>query len=494
MEKAALVAKEPKVKNTFLVLVVAGISLFSVNGNASSLIGAEDNKDHDYRHITFVNQTKQHIKFIVKDGGDKNLESHSANYTSLGKCEDDKDHEFKIQFKHVIHHGMDDWLNDEHGKKLTVKRKCGEYLYLWHANGQYHTGREPHLNADLSGCNKNTDKKAILFAHGYNDTQKAWGTFATHAKGKAWRVFRTSVSQDGSMRKRAHMLAKYINQAAEQCNIDDGKLRVVAHSMGGLDIRYLVSNPGDSGELRDSAKKIERIYTLATPHQGDNAANLCQGMSDACRDLAPGHVDWFNSKNLYADFKAHGASEPIPLLALRFKCGDKQDDKGSDGVVSVRKQIYPGAKMSKHIYRARHTDGAGGAACRGLTPPTIEIERISILDKILKDHHGDNIATAVDKKHIILVNRTKKHMKFVIEGASDISLHGHSNAYAELGDCKDYEDSKYKIQFKHILHHSTDDWLNNKTGGKLTARPKCGDTLYLTHSDGNYHANIVSPN
>ncbi|HFC30404.1 MAG TPA: hypothetical protein ENJ44_05110 [Oceanospirillales bacterium] len=372
-------------KMVIISLVIYGLFISNANAGAG---GLDNNRDNDYRHITFVNQTTKHLKFKVKKGSNvnttksKTLHAHTANYISIANCNNKS---FDIQ---IEHNGS--LIQNHNGNDYTAHRKCGETLYIWHKDGHYHTGYEPHINADLSGCNTNRNKKPILFAHGYNSQQAVWGKFSHHISStphlnQKWRVFRTSVSQDGSMRKRAHMLAKYINKAAEQCHIEDGTLRVIAHSMGGLDIRYLVSNPGKSKELYRAAKKIERIYTLATPHKGDVLGDFVIEASDAGRDLTPEHMKWFNKKNKYENFK-DGDDRKIHLLALRFRCGKHSK---SDGVVSYKKQVYKGAGRSKHIYRGRHTD----KVCSGLTPPSVETNITSILEKILADHvnGGENI-------------------------------------------------------------------------------------------------------
>lgn len=349
--------------------------------------GLKDNKDHDYRHITFINQTDKKIKFAIDSGvDDMALKSHTANYKSIKKCENKdyrKNHVFHITFQIDIKGGHNKWIKNNKGHKKTIKRKCGESLYLYKKGKKYYASKKPHVKADLSGCNTNTSKKPILFVHGYNDTQKAWKTYAKHANHtREWRAFRTSVSQDGSMKKRAHMLAKYINGISESCKVKNGSLRVVAHSMGGLDIRYLVSNPHNSSELATAAKKIERIYTLATPHKGDTLGNFVVASSDAGRDLTKSHMNWFNSKNKYKAFKVEGRK--IPLLALRFSCNGKN---GSDGVVNINNQTYTGAPRSKNVYRARHTT----KVCLGTNVPELETEMTNILDHILHDHHGKNI-------------------------------------------------------------------------------------------------------
>ena len=330
--------------------------------------------DHDDHHITFINQTTKKLKFDVSITGknkDKTLHGHTANYVHIDDCFHKKDGKqvhknFEIKIKHY-----DKYLQD--GKDdLVVHRKCGEDLYIWHANGKYHTSdKAPHVQADLSGCNTDEQKPAILFAHGLNDSQKAWGKFAEHAKKNGWRVFRTSVSEDGSIAKRGKMLNKYIEKIADECKIEEGSLRIVAHSMGGLDTRYIVS------KKLSSAKYIERIYTLATPHKGQMFAGTVH-TSDAVHDLGITQMEEFNKKNPYKDFKVN--DKTVPLLAIRFRCGNHSN---SDGVVGVNHQTYDGAPYSTHIFKARHTDGMGGAACAGTTK---ELDKLDVLDIILKDH------------------------------------------------------------------------------------------------------------
>jgi len=313
------------------------------------------NDDHDYKHITFINQTSRKIKFGVnlslRPDKTKTLESHSANYVSITDCYSDGEKKnFEIYFEY------EDGANDgdriqKNGEDFIVHRKCGENLYLWHQDGEYKVNDEPHINADLSGCNDDTTKPAILFVHGYNDKQNAWGHFARIAEENDWRVFRTSVSADGSIKKRARMLNAYIKKAAEQCKIPDSSLRVVGHSMGGLDLRYLVSYN------YSSAKKFERMYTIATPHQGSGYAYPASSGSDAARDLQPSHMEDFNLANPYYRFEVKyddGTTRKIPFLALRFACAKEPNEGDSDFIVEVSSQRYPAAPYSTKIYHGKH--------------------------------------------------------------------------------------------------------------------------------------------
>ncbi len=353
---------------------------------AMTLIGASPAiAGHDNHHITFINQTSKHLKFEIKRTGPdlhKELRSHTANYQHVNDCSGGgKLKNFEIKVKHG-----DKYLQKD-GKDLLVHRKCGEDLYIWHANGEYHTSdKAPHVQADLSGCNENEKKSAVLFAHGFNDSQKAWGKFATHAEKKGWRVFRTSVSEDGSISKRGHMLDRYITRIAKECKIGKGKLRVVAHSMGGLDSRYIISKG------LPSAKYIERIYTIATPHKGQKFAGTKAHTSDAAYDLGITQMKKFNKKYPYRDFKYDG--KIVPLLAMRFRCDNDRSD--SDGIVKVKRQTYDGAPYSKHIHIAKHANKTISEKCSGVTT---ELNRVKVLDKILRDHHDGDYVIPSDVEH-----------------------------------------------------------------------------------------------
>ncbi|HNY51389.1 MAG TPA: alpha/beta hydrolase [Smithella sp.] len=369
-----------------LLLLIAGCGTSDSNEELER-VGSVFGSDHDYEHITFVNQTTHDLKFAVditwRPDKHKTVGSHEANYISIAECYDGDGNKknFEIYFKKIVDGGADEDLS------LTAHRKCGENLYIWHEDGEYKISDDPHIEADLSGCDDDDTKPAVLFAHGYNDSQKAWNYFAQQAKEKGWRVFRTSVSQDGSIKKRAHMLNSYINKAAKQCNIHNGSLRVVGHSMGGLDLRYLVSYY--DSENFSAAKKIERVYTIATPHQGDSLGNLASAGSDAARDLRPSHMEEFNKRNPYSEFKVDG--KQLPFLAIRFYC---MRVPYCDGMVGVDNQIYEKdyyskAPYSMAVYEGKHFPGA---ICEISVPA--ELEQKSIIKMILDDEKaldGDNI-------------------------------------------------------------------------------------------------------
>lgn len=76
-------------------------------------------------------------------------------------------------------------------------------------------------------------------------------------------VITTSVPTTGSIKQRAHALVKQLNHKAK-----GRKVNIVAHSMGGLDARYMISH------LHSMQFEIKSLTTIATPHRGSSAADI----------------------------------------------------------------------------------------------------------------------------------------------------------------------------------------------------------------------------
>ncbi|KAF2069998.1 hypothetical protein CYY_008681 [Polysphondylium violaceum] len=80
------------------------------------------------------------------------------------------------------------------------------------------------------------------------------------------KVEATTVHPTDSIKNRSFQLYKQINSIMEQYNTD--KVHIVAHSMGGLDSRYLISQ-------FDQKKSVLSLTTLGTPHRGSYIAEWC---------------------------------------------------------------------------------------------------------------------------------------------------------------------------------------------------------------------------
>jgi hypothetical protein len=224
----------------------------------------------------------------------------------------------------------------------------------------------------------------VLFAHGYKGDEGSWDIFADYITShqEPWNIYRYSVGKEDSISTRATQLAQYINS---ENNIADNSLVAIGHSMGGLDLRYIVSQghkhqDDHTNIFYKAAKKISAIYTLATPHKGINDV----GIDDATEDMTKPNMKIFNESNPYSIFNIE--DRPIPLLAYRFVCDEArlsdgsgaEDDSGLDGLLKVKTQIFNGAPYTQSVFRAKHT---ADTLCLGSYDE--EKERTDILQNIL---------------------------------------------------------------------------------------------------------------
>lgn len=108
----------------------------------------------------------------------------------------------------------------------------------------------------------------VILAHGYLGFSKL-GPFAYFndvlgmlQNGGIHEVHATDVPPKGSIADRSNELARQIRQFAPT-----GKVNLIAHSMGGLDARYLIKN-------LNGATMIDTLVTLGSPFRGTLAADV----------------------------------------------------------------------------------------------------------------------------------------------------------------------------------------------------------------------------
>jgi triacylglycerol lipase len=87
-------------------------------------------------------------------------------------------------------------------------------------------------------------------------------------------VITTSVPTTGSIQERAEALHEQINDKAAGKDIN-----IIAHSMGGLDSRYLISR------IQPTEFQVKSLTTIATPHRGSCVADM------VFRDIGPNGVE-----------------------------------------------------------------------------------------------------------------------------------------------------------------------------------------------------------
>ncbi len=228
--------------------------------------------------------------------------------------------------------------------------------------------------------------KNILFAHGYQSSSSTWDYFANYITGNGlgWNIYRTSVGKTDHISVRATQLASYINSNSDK--IADNSLVVLGHSMGGLDLRYIINEAhkhqvDKNNIFYKATKKINKLYTFATPHKGIND----DGIDDATDDMTKPNMKIFNESNPYSNFNID--DRKIPLLAYRFVCDDERtsdgsgsrSDSGYDGLLKVKTQIFNNAPYTQTVFSGEHSDGL----C--LNAYEEELKRTDLLDGILQN-------------------------------------------------------------------------------------------------------------
>lgn len=229
---------------------------------------------------------------------------------------------------------------------------------------------------------------SLLLAHGLEDQAESWDSFVAMAERLSpdLRILRTQVEPGGSVAQRAGELARFINRQ------DVRRFYAVGHSMGGLDLRYILTMAAEGEDLFvDAAEPIEVVYTIATPHYGARLAMLLNDFpslgdlvdlnAPAVVDLQPdSHALTYLNDAWSGDVVIDGRT--VPIIAMTFHAASEQFPD-SDGVVEVASQAY-GTHVIGDIPSTR---GAGPGA--GRHTPFIpsradpELENFEVLSRIL---------------------------------------------------------------------------------------------------------------
>lgn len=185
-------------------------------------------------------------------------------------------------------------------------------------------------------------------------------------------AFAPNIVPYAKIETRAKNWVTRIEQITER--LDVKKVNVVAHSMGGLDMRYALSK-------LDIAYKIASFTTISTPHRGTSLAELSLRTPEAIRDKLADFLDWmgeriyphtksdaiasasqltrpyvqeiFNKdiKNIpnipyysYSSAVGKGTTEPIRVIARYQNNYIFEEEGANDGMVSVES-----SKWGDHI-------------------------------------------------------------------------------------------------------------------------------------------------
>jgi len=124
-------------------------------------------------------------------------------------------------------------------------------------------------------------------------------------------VFVPSVNPIGRIEQRAKQLA---SEVAHKNGVVD-PLHIIAHSMGGLDARFLITH------LPDAGKRVATLVTIGTPHAGSPVADAFDNPLDPLR----AHIPHFIMKQLQENA---GAMHDLTTDACRQFNIDTPDVEG----------------------------------------------------------------------------------------------------------------------------------------------------------------------
>jgi len=221
----------------------------------------------------------------------------------------------------------------------------------------------------------------LVFASGFLIPQKLKGLdyFRDVASKYPGALF-PRVALAGSVELRAKQLAEQIEAA-----FPNGRIDIVAHSMGGLDARYLLAH-----NLCGLAARIATLSTIATPHRGSPLADLLAGPTP----LGPQRLVYDIIKDTMArqGYEAGGLVNLTTGAAMTFNqqcpdvpgvtylayagCGPRSyalraggwviekaastaDERQNDGLVSVASAQWPGTQLAEPPWPADHLAEVG---------------------------------------------------------------------------------------------------------------------------------------
>lgn len=132
-------------------------------------------------------------------------------------------------------------------------------------------------------------KHPVLLCHGYGGFSSLLSPAPMHKPCMRLRnfgiqAFAPNIVPYATISTRGEQWAKIIKKLKKQYGYE--KLNVVAHSMGGLDMRYAITKLG----IGDS---VASLTTIATPHRGTSLAELVLNSPDTIREKLVAFVDWF---------------------------------------------------------------------------------------------------------------------------------------------------------------------------------------------------------
>ncbi|MDZ7682256.1 MAG: alpha/beta fold hydrolase [Fodinibius sp.] len=116
-------------------------------------------------------------------------------------------------------------------------------------------------------------------------------------------AFAPNIVPYAKIETRAQNWVQRIEELTEQ--MPGGKINIVAHSMGGLDMRYALSK-------LDITPNVASFTTISTPHRGTSLAELTLKTPEAIRDKLADFLDWMGDR-IYPHTKSDSVGSAAQL-------------------------------------------------------------------------------------------------------------------------------------------------------------------------------------
>jgi len=180
-------------------------------------------------------------------------------------------------------------LNNKKNGNETVLH-FNRYTNTHFQNGDIKSELSKYENADISTITKPL-KYPVVLCHGLFGFDKKgpesipclqvhyWNRIQKYLEQLGCKVIVPKVAPSGGVKYRAQELNNFI-----EANFPNQKVHLIAHSMGGLDCRYLITH------IKPKSFKVLTLTTLSTPHRGSPFMDWCRKMFGVGWIKDPKHI------------------------------------------------------------------------------------------------------------------------------------------------------------------------------------------------------------
>jgi len=137
-------------------------------------------------------------------------------------------------------------------------------------------------------------KTEVVLVHGLDDPGKVWMNLAPTLSAEGYGVSAMEYPNDQAIRQSAKLLQRALHDLSRQSFT---QVSIVAHSMGGLVVREMLTSPSLTCSAIDCQRvRVDKLIMVGTPNHGSQLARL-RGLSEVREQLSrlvSGDVGWLD--------------------------------------------------------------------------------------------------------------------------------------------------------------------------------------------------------